>query len=478
MLAAELQRQKALFAATDAAALIAAFAAALMLHDPSNAMETRLLQTNPPQLALTVLAVVGLWLLVFRACDLYRMRNGGLKESLAIIRGCSFATLLTVLGGFLLHLFLSRISVVIAYWLSMLAVFCGRILTRALIRSLYTNPKNAIPLVLVGFNRFSRYLCDHLLDEMTPYEVVGFVDEQTAGRQYRGCPVLGGLDPINEMARIYPSLEVAIVMPDAPREQQEQIFQFCEEHRIRWWLLPWVSSWPVGGLSVETFGAMPLISPRGSNIEGLNFALKRAFDITAGSLILIVASPFLLAAALAIRLLDGAPVLYRQSRVGMHGKLFEMLKLRTMRMSAGDASHREYVRKWIGNGVKASQGGANGEQVFKLTDDQRITRLGRTLRRFSIDELPQLFNVIRGDMSLIGPRPALPYELELYKPWHLGRLDAIPGITGLWQVSGRNHLSFDEMVRLDVKYMQEWTLAGDLRILARTVPAMLRGSGV
>jgi lipopolysaccharide/colanic/teichoic acid biosynthesis glycosyltransferase len=155
-----------------------------------------------------------------------------------------------------------------------------------------------------------------------------------------------------------------------------------------------------------------------------------------------------------------------------------MLKLRTMRASAGDASHREYVRKWIRNGVLAPQGGANGEQVFKLTDDQRITRVGRILRRFSLDELPQLINVIRGEMSLIGPRPALPYELELYKPWHLGRLDAIPGITGLWQVSGRNHLSFDEMVRLDVKYMQEWTLAGDLRILARTVPAMLRGSGV
>ncbi|MGB6563576.1 MAG: sugar transferase, partial [Candidatus Binataceae bacterium] len=113
-----------------------------------------------------------------------------------------------------------------------------------------------------------------------------------------------------------------------------------------------------------------------------------------------------------------------------------------------------------------------------LANDQRVTQAGRWLRRFSVDELPQLINVIRGEMSLIGPRPALPYELELYQPWHLRRLQAAPGITGLWQVSGRNHLSFDEMVRLDVQYLQSWSFAGDLRILARTVPAMLRGGGV
>jgi lipopolysaccharide/colanic/teichoic acid biosynthesis glycosyltransferase len=213
-------------------------------------------------------------------------------------------------------------------------------------------------------------------------------------------------------------------------------------------------------------------------IEGLNFALKRAFDLIAGVLLLIAAAPFLAVGALAVWLFDRGPILFRQTRIGMRGRPFSILKLRTMRSAADDSSHRDYVRQWIRHGDAAAQDSSAGERVFKLANDTRVTPVGRWLRRFSIDELPQLINVIRGEMSLIGPRPALPYELELYEPWHLRRLQAAPGITGLWQVSGRNHLSFDEMVQLDVQYLQGWSFAGDLRILARTVPALLRGGGV
>lgn len=478
MFAGELQRQKALFAASDAVALLGAFAAALMLHDPSGAMEGRLLDGNPALLCLNVLAVVCLWILVFRACDLYRMRNGGLQESASIVRGCSYAALLTVLVGFLAHVEVSRLTVTLAYLLSVPAVTVGRMATRQYIRSFYANPKNAIPLVLIGCNRFARYLCDQILDEMTPYEMVGFLEDDCAIRQYRGCPVLGPAERIGEIAALYPCLEAAIVLPDAPRERHERIIGLCEQQRLRWWLMPWVSKWPAGGLRVDMFGVVPLVSPRGSNIEGLNFALKRAFDVAVGTLLLIAAAPFLIAGALAIRFLDGGPILFRQTRIGMRGRPFSMLKLRTMRSAANDSSHRDYVRQWIRQGESAAQDGSGGARVFKLAHDQRVTAVGRWLRRFSVDELPQLINVIRGEMSLIGPRPALPYELELYEPWHLRRLQAAPGITGLWQVSGRNHLSFDEMVRLDVQYLQSWSFAGDLRILARTLPALLRGGGV
>lgn len=478
MFAGELQRQKALFAACDGAALLAAFAAALMLHDPSGAMEGRLVRTNPALLCLNVLAVVCLWMLVFRACDLYRMRNGGLKELGGVVRGCSIAALLTVVVGFLVHVDVSRLTVVLGYLLSVPAVAAERLATRKCIQRFYANPKNAIPLVLVGFNRFARYLCDQLLDEMTPYEVVGFVDDQCGPSQYRGCPVLGPAERLREIAGIYPSLEAAIVLPDATRERHERIIALCESQRVRWWMMPWVSQWPNGGLRVEMFGVVPLISPRGSNIEGLNFALKRAFDIAAAALLLIGAAPLLALGALAVWLFDGPPVLFRQTRVGIHGRPFSMLKLRTMCASADDAAHRDYVRRWIGNGQATAPDGGGAEGLFKLADDRRVTPVGRWLRRFSLDELPQLVNVICGEMSLIGPRPALPYELELYQPWHLRRLQGVPGITGLWQVSGRNHLSFDEMVRLDVKYLQDWSLAGDLRILARTLPALLRGGGV
>src|SRR5208282_4060597 len=299
MFAGELQRQKALFAACDGVALLAAFAAALILHDPSRAMEGRLLQSNPALLCLNVLAVVCMWIMVFRACDLYRMRNGGLQEWLSIVRGCSYAALLTVLVGFLVHADVSRLTVTLAYLLSIPAVTVERMATRQCIRRFYANPKNAIPLVLIGCNRFARYLCDRILDEMTPYEMVGFLDDDCEMRQYRGCPVFGPAERIAEIAALYPSLEAAIVMPDAPREQHERIIGLCEQQRLRWWLMPWVSKWPNGGLRVEMFGVVPLVSPRGSSIEGLNFALKRAFDVTVGTLLLIAAAPVLAAGALA-----------------------------------------------------------------------------------------------------------------------------------------------------------------------------------
>jgi lipopolysaccharide/colanic/teichoic acid biosynthesis glycosyltransferase len=134
------------------------------------------------------------------------------------------------------------------------------------------------------------------------------------------------------------------------------------------------------------------------------------------------------------------------------------------------------VQRWISNGHSANANG-NGA-VFKLANDPRVTAVGRILRKFSIDEFPQLINVVRGDMSLIGPRPALPYELEHYQDWHRRRFEGLPGITGLWQVSGRNQVSFDEMVRLDVQYLEDWSLTTDIRILFRTIPVLLRGEGL
>ncbi len=201
--------------------------------------------------------------------------------------------------------------------------------------------------------------------------------------------------------------------------------------------------------------------------------LKRLFDLLLAGAILIPAGPVMLLTALAIRLFDGRPVFFRQLRAGINGRPFELLKFRTMRPAAGDTSHRSYARKWIEEGRPFT----NDEQapLYKVAEDRRVTRLGAFLRRFSIDELPQIINVLRGEMSIVGPRPAIPYEVEMYQDWHRRRLDALPGLTGLWQVSGRNRLSFDEMVRLDIEYIEHWSLARDLQILARTPTAVLRG---
>ena len=203
-----------------------------------------------------------------------------------------------------------------------------------------------------------------------------------------------------------------------------------------------------------------------------NPPIKRFLDIVLAWVIIVAASPVILLAALAIWLVDGRPILFRQLRAGMNGRPFELLKFRTMRRAVGDQSHRDYASRWI----EEDRPFTKGQQVlFKIAGDPRVTRLGVFLRRFSIDELPQIVNVLRGEMSLVGPRPAIPYEVEMYQDWHRRRLDTLPGLTGLWQVSGRNRLSFDEMVSLDIEYIEHWSLERDLQILARTPVAVLRG---
>ncbi|HVN28138.1 MAG TPA: sugar transferase, partial [Candidatus Binataceae bacterium] len=382
--------------------------------------------------------------------------------------------------GFLLHLDESRLTIGLAYVFSIPAVLIGRAVARGLVRRIYTDPRMTIPLAIIGFNDVGRYLFDQVAGEMSFYELVGFIDETAQGRQYHGYPVLQGLSSIPELAKLHPCLEVAIALPDAARSEHEDIIELCEEHRIRWWLVPWVFNAPPAGLRVDMMGVVPLLTLRGSNIEGLNFLIKRGFDVLASSILLVAAAPILGLAALAIWLEDRGPVFFRQTRIGIHGQEFAFLKLRSMRPKGGDQPHREYVEKWIRLGERAATNGNShkDERIFKLIDDKRITHVGRIIRRYRIDELPQIINVLRGDMSLIGPRPALPYELELYKGWHRRRLDAVPGITGLWQVSGGNRLSFDDMVRLDVKYIEDWSLISDIKILARTVPVLLRGEGL
>jgi lipopolysaccharide/colanic/teichoic acid biosynthesis glycosyltransferase len=179
----------------------------------------------------------------------------------------------------------------------------------------------------------------------------------------------------------------------------------------------------------------------------------------------------MLAISLLIRLTSPGPIFFRQERVGMDGKRFELLKFRSMTAGASDQVHRDFMFQML-SGHAASEGGSG--PFFKLTDDPRITKIGRLLRRFSVDEIPQLFNVMRGDMSLVGPRPALAYEVDLYEDWQLRRLDVLPGMTGLWQVSGRSKLSPADMLRLDVHYAETWSLGKDLLIILKTIPAILR----
>jgi exopolysaccharide biosynthesis polyprenyl glycosylphosphotransferase len=230
------------------------------------------------------------------------------------------------------------------------------------------------------------------------------------------------------------------------------------------------------GLSVDepfNINLYPEIAKKGFNRK-LSVFMKTVFDIAASAVALFLFSPLFLIIAIAIKTTSAGPVFFRQKRVGLNGKTFLFFKFRSMTTNNDPLKHKEYITKFISKQKLA----ATEPGVFKLTNDSRVTTVGRFLRKTSLDELPQLINVLKGEMSLVGPRPPIPYECDLYDIWHRRRLQSCkPGITGLWQVLGRSRTTFDEMVRLDLHYIQEWSLLLDLKILLVTPKAVISGIG-
>lgn len=205
---------------------------------------------------------------------------------------------------------------------------------------------------------------------------------------------------------------------------------------------------------------------------------KRSIDVVISVLTLIILSPLFAVIASLIKLTSDGPVLYRQQRVGERGRPFEFLKFRSMYVQSDASVHKEYVRQFIAGGNGSKPADASTVSVYKITRDCRVTPVGRFLRRTSLDEFPQFWNVLKGEMSLVGPRPPIPYELQWYAVWHRRRvLEVKPGITGLWQVNGRSRTTFDEMVRLDLQYARRWSLWLDLKILVQTTKAVVSGEG-
>lgn len=204
---------------------------------------------------------------------------------------------------------------------------------------------------------------------------------------------------------------------------------------------------------------------------------KRILDIVAACLGLLIAAPFAAVIAVLIKLSSPGPVLFRQTRIGKDGKEFLFYKFRSMREGCDDATHREYIKLFIEGKDEELRKLQGSKKIYKMTCDDRVTFVGRFLRRTSLDELPQLINVLRGEMSMVGPRPHLPYEVDLYKDWHRRRLQGLPGITGWWQIHGRSRVPFDEAVRMDIWYLERQSLVLDIRIMCRTVTKATVGRG-
>ena len=232
----------------------------------------------------------------------------------------------------------------------------------------------------------------------------------------------------------------------------------------------------VGGVPKEKpFDPFPLfleqVNQERRSRTSYNIA-KRSLDLVISLIALIAFAPVMIVIAIAIKSTSKGPVLFRQERIGAGGKSFTFVKFRTMKHKADDSIHKQYVQQLI-HGTASSQSDNPDKPMFKLRDDPRITRIGHFLRKTSLDEIPQLFNVIQGSMSLVGPRPPISYEVNAYKSWHMKRLSVKPGITGLWQVSGRSTTTFDEMVHLDIEYIDNRSVSLDMKILFQTIPAAL-----
>ncbi len=222
----------------------------------------------------------------------------------------------------------------------------------------------------------------------------------------------------------------------------------------------------------------PLDLDASTEPHGFQIVLKRGLDIVGSLVGLILFSPIMLATAVAIKMTSPGPIIFKQSRIGRKGQRFQFYKFRSMYWNTDDQIHREYVSNLIKGELDKVNQGDEEAQLFKMKSDPRVTRFGKIIRKTSIDEVPQFFNVLKGEMSLVGPRPPVPYEVEKYEAWHLRRiLEVKPGVTGLWQVGGRSKTSFDEMVRLDLRYIQNWSLWLDLKILLKTERELIPSRG-
>jgi exopolysaccharide biosynthesis polyprenyl glycosylphosphotransferase len=316
--------------------------------------------------------------------------------------------------------------------------------------------------VIVGANALGQQVAHELA---ACFEIVGYVDNGSdlAGpNEQSELPLLG---PIAHLPRVVQEMavdELIITLPSDRREQVATLIARGFRRRVDVKVLPDLGEIMPNSFDLHHIGGRPYLGF--SPVAHVNW-LKRLTDLSLTAAGLLAIWPLLLVIAIAIKLDSPGPVLYRQQRVGKDGRLFSMLKFRSM---FRDADRRRDAL------VAANE--ATGP-LFKMRNDPRVTRVGRILRRSSLDELPQLFNVLQGEMSLVGPRPPLPSEVEKYESWQLGRLRAVPGMTGLWQVSGRSDVSFHEMVRLDLHYIRNWSLSLDIEILCQTLPAVLGNRG-
>jgi exopolysaccharide biosynthesis polyprenyl glycosylphosphotransferase len=415
--------------------------------------------------------LTAVFLLAARREGAYDVRKGRplLDDVYAVINATTTAImLLVVLVFFYRRLFYSRIIFIYAGLMIIVLLGLARLVRNLVLARLRQAGQGVDRVLIIGAGEVGRTVIRNLIAQPElGYRVVGFLDDDPAKSTSDIGPIraFGSLDYLPQVLQENLIDQVIITLPWQYHRKVVRLVADAEQYGVRARVVPDLFQLSLGGVDVEAINGIPLISIKGTTLTGFNLTLKRIVDVAVSGTALALFSPCWLLISAAIKIDSGGPVLFRQERIGRNGKPFLVYKFRSMYQNAED--QLEKLR---------DQNEAAGP-IFKIREDPRRTRVGRFIRKTSLDEIPQFINVLRGDMSLVGPRPGLASEVAQYQDWHRKRLEVLPGITGLWQVSGRSELTFDEMVMLDIYYAENWTLGLDLRIMLRTVPQFLFGDG-
>ena len=414
-----------------------------------------------------------LWILIYLINGLYNKHNllGGTTEYDKLFRSSTIGFLIIVIAGFLEpNLIIARGWLLLAWAFSFIFASSGRFFLRRLVYFSRRHGFFLTPAVIVGANQEGRWLAEQLLSWQTSgLHLVGFVDkkEPAATPLFHDLVCLGSVDQLGEIITRHHIGEVILASSAiSTRDYLMDIFkQYGVSETVNVRMSSGLYEVITTGLTVNEFAYVPLVYVNKVRLTGSDNFAKIVLDYLITITLLLLISPLLLGIALLIRFGSPGPILHKRRVMGINGKQFDALKFRSMVVNGDEvmAHHPELKEELARN--------------HKLKDDPRVTKMGAFLRKFSLDELPQLFNVLKREMSLVGPRMISPEEMAMYKQFDMNLLTVHPGITGLWQVSGRSDISYDERVRLDMYYFRNWSIWLDLQLLFQTLPAVIKGRG-
>lgn len=368
----------------------------------------------------------------------------------------------------------SRIVVILCALFATILLTCNRVMVDAIHAAFLKRGVGIRKVVVVGAGAVGQGIVHRLRKHYwLAYKPVAFVDDNSAvhGSSIEGLPVLGGIDALPSIAREAGTNEVIVALPNSSHKSIRDIVGRCRTENLKFHILPDLFQVVSSDVRVGAIDGAPVLDLDDVYLGRWDRILKRGLDVGAVVLGGILLLPVWALIAIVVKVTSQGPVLFTQQRVGEHGKTFPCYKFRTMRVVSVEEEKKERQSAY------ANLIGRGDDGVGKVLNSSRVTSVGKFLRKYRLDELPQILNVLRGEMSLVGPRPPIPYEIEHYNSRHMERLKGKPGVTGLWQVSGGPALSFEEMVRLDIYYLQNWSLQLDFKILAKTVAVILSGKG-